>query len=72
MVTVLILYIIALACLVATLFLGLYDGAECRSGIRPTLAALLCLACMWANWQIMYSMIQDTPTCEAVTEVAID
>ena len=66
---VLILYMLALVCLVATLFLGLHDGAELRSGIRPTIAALLCLACMWANWQIMYSMIQDSPTCETSTEV---
>lgn len=67
---VLIIYGIGLVCLVATLFLGLNDGAECRSGTRATVAALLCLACMWANFQIMYSMIQDNPTCETATEVA--
>ena len=68
MVTALILYMLALVFLVATLFLGLYDGAERRRGIRPALAALLCLACMWANWNIMYSMIQDNPTCDTSTE----
>ena len=72
MVTALILYTLALVFLVATLFLALHDGAELRSGIRPTIAALLGLACMWANWQIMYSMIQDNPACETSTEVAID
>ena len=70
MVTSLILYMLALALLVVTLFLGLHDGAERRGGARSTLAALLCLACMWANWNIMYSMIQDNPTCETSTEVA--
>ena len=67
-----ILYAVTLAFLVATLALGLHDGSEHRSGIRATVAALLCLACMWANWQLMYSMIQDTPTCETSTEVTID
>ena len=66
---VLIIYVIGLACLVATFFLALHDGAELRSGIRSTVAALLCLACMWANFQITYSMFQDTPTCETSTEV---
>lgn len=69
-VLVLILYILTLTFLVATLFLGRHDGAERRSGIRSTVAALLCLACMWANWNIMYIMIQDNPTCETSTEVA--
>lgn len=72
MVTALILYMLALVSLVATLFLALHDGAELRSGTRATVAALLCLACMWANWQIMYSMIQDNPTCETSAEVTID
>ena len=72
MVTALILYMLALVCLVATLFLALHDGAEHRSGIRPAIAALLCTACMWANWQVMYHMIQDNPTCETSTEVTID
>ena len=70
MVKSLVLYALALAFLVATLFLALHDGAENRSGTRATVAALLCLACMWANWQLMYSMIQDNPTCETSTEVA--
>ena len=69
---VLILYAATLALLVVTLFLRLHDGAELRSGIRPTIAALLCIACMWVNWQVMYSMIQDTSTCETSTEVTID
>ena len=68
MVTALILYMLALLFLVATLFLALHDGAECRSGIRAVLAALLCLACMWANWQLMYSMIQDSQACDTSTE----
>ena len=72
MVTSLVLYALALVCLVATLVLGLHDGAELRSGTRATVAALLCLACMWANWQIMYSMIQDNSTCETSTEATID
>ena len=72
MLTSLVLYALALVFLVATLVLGLHDGAEYGSGIRPTIAALLCLACMWANWQLMYSMIQDNPTCETSTEVTID
>ena len=70
MVLVLILYAFALVFLVATLFLALHDGAEYRSGIRPTIAALICLACMWANWNIMYNTIQDNQTCETSTEVA--
>ena len=63
------LYALTLACLVATLFLGLHDGSEHRSGIRSTVAALLCMACMWASWQIMYHMIEDNLTCETSTEV---
>ena len=69
MVTALIFYMLALVFLVATLFLALHDGAELRSGTRATVAALLCLAFMWANWQLMYSMIQDNHTCETSTEV---
>ena len=72
MMTALILYVLALVFLVATLGLGLYDGSEHRSGIRATVAALLYLACMWANWQLMYHMIQDNPTCETSAEVTID
>lgn len=69
MVTALIFYMLALVFLVVTLFLALHDGAELRSGIRPAVAALLCLACIWANWNIMYNMIQGNPTCETYTEV---
>ena len=69
MVLSLILYGIALVALVATHAIGLRDGAEYRSGIRSTIAALLCIAFMWASWQIMYSVAQDNPACETSTEV---
>ena len=72
MVTSLVLYALAIVFLVATLVLGLHDGAEYGSSTRATVAALLCLVCMWASWQLMYSMIQDNPTRETSTEVTID
>ena len=70
MVLVLILYVGALLGLVMTFFFALSDGYEGRSAVRAYLSAMFCLACMWANWQIMSSMIQDNPTCETSTEVA--
>ena len=64
-----ILYAFGVAFLVATLDLGLRDGEEHRGGTRALVAALLCLACMLASWQIMYGVAPDVPACETSVEV---